>query len=116
VRSNNKPRRVFAALQASALAIATAIATAPATHADEHDDAFLLALKRNGVFAYGDPAAVVAGAHWACDQLAQGAEREHIIVWLGQHNGSNLGRPADVVFLREAALYYCPEYKTKAGW
>jgi Protein of unknown function (DUF732) len=74
MRANDKPRRVLVALQALAVAIGLAISTAPATHADQHDDAFLLALKRNGVVAFGDPGAVLAWAHLVCDQLAQGAE------------------------------------------
>lgn len=94
------------------MAIVVSISTAPAAHADEHDDAFMDALKRHGILPIGDPAGVVTWAHWACDQLAQGSPKEHIVVWLSQ----NAPNADNSVFLREAALYYCPELKNKAGW
>ena len=112
MRANNITQRALAALSAIAVAIALAISTAPAAHADEHDDAFLDALKRRGIVPIGDPAGVVTWAHWACDQLAQGAKKEHIVVWLSQ----NAPNADNAVFLREAALYYCPEHKRRAGW
>jgi Protein of unknown function (DUF732) len=65
----------------------------------------------------GDPAALVGWAHWTCDQLAQGAKREHINIWLRQFNFSPGGDGSlDTMFIREAALYYCPEHKNRAGW
>lgn len=84
----------------------------PAAHADEHDDAFMGALKSHGILPLGDPAGVVTWAHWACDQLAAGSPKEHVVVWLGQ----NAPQADNSVFLREASLYYCPELKAKAGW
>jgi Protein of unknown function (DUF732) len=109
---NSKTQRVFAALSAIAVAVGLATSTAPAAHADEHDDAFLAALKRHGIVPFGDPAGVVTMAHRACDQLAQGAKREQIVVWLSQ----NAPHADTAMFLREAALYYCPDYKVTAGW
>jgi Protein of unknown function (DUF732) len=114
--ANNNTQRALAALSAIAVAIGLAISTAPAAHADEHDDAFLLALKRNGIVPLGEPAALVTWAHWACDQLDQGAKKEHIVVWLRQYNFSNGSLDLEAMFLREAALYYCPEHKERAGW
>jgi len=65
----------------------------------------------------GDPAALVGWAHWTCDQLAQGAKREHINIWLRQFNFSPGGDGSlDTMLIREAALYYCPEHKNRAGW
>ena len=110
--NNSKTQRVLAALSAIAVAVGLAISTGPAAHADEHDDAFLDALKRHGIVPIGDPAGVVTWAHWACDQLAQGAKKEHIVVWLSQSHPN----ADNAVFLREAALYYCPEHKRRAGW
>jgi hypothetical protein len=107
--NNSKTQRVLSALSAIAVAIALAISTAPAAHADEHDDAFLDALKRHGIVPTADPAGVVGWAHWACDQLAQGAQKDHIVAWLGQLAAPNADNDA---FLRVAALYYCPEHKT----
>ena len=52
-------------------------------------------------------------AHWACDQLGQGAKKEHIVVWMSQYYPAlspDVGLNAE--FLRVAALYYCPEHKT----
>ena len=52
-------------------------------------------------------------AHWACDQLRQGAKKEHIVVWMSQYYpglSQDVGLNAES--LRVAALYYCPEYKT----
>jgi hypothetical protein len=95
-----------------AAAIVVCISTAPAAYADEHNDAFMDALKHHGILPMGDPAGVVTWAHWSCDQLAQGSPKEHIVVWLGQ----NAPHADNSVFLREAALYYCPELKNKAGW
>jgi hypothetical protein len=112
MRANNSTQRVLAALSTIAVAIALAISTVPAAHADEHDDAFLDALKRHhGIVPIGDPAGVVAWAHWACDQLAQGAKKEHIVVWLSQ----TAPHADNAEFLRLSALYYCPEYKNRAG-
>ena len=113
IRSRSKTQRVLAALSAIAVAVGLAISTAPAAHADEHDDRFLDALKRHGIVPAGDPAGVVTMAHWACDQLAQGAKKEHIAVWLSQYNPGGADHGA---FLRVAALYYCPEHKNRAGW
>ena len=103
-------RRAFAALTAGAIAVA--MAAAPTASADERDDAFMGALKRHGILPLGDPAGVVAWAHWACEQLSAGSPKEHVVVWLGQQapNADNS------VFLREASLYYCPDLKNKAGW
>lgn len=110
--NNSKTQRALAALSATAVAIGLAISTAAAVHADEHDDAFLDALKRHDILPLGDPAGVVAWAHWACDQLDQGAKKEHIVVWLSQYNPT----ADNATFLRTAALYYCPEHKNRAGW
>jgi hypothetical protein len=76
MRANNT-QRALAALSAIAVAIGLAISTAPAAHADEHDDAFLAALKRHDIVATGDPAALMYWAHWACDQLDRGKERPY---------------------------------------
>jgi uncharacterized protein DUF732 len=78
----------------------------------DFDGALVDALKRHDILAVGDPAEVVTWAHWACDQLRQGAPKEHVVAWLSQYqpNADNS------VFLREAALYYCQELKSKAGW
>jgi hypothetical protein len=112
MRANNKPRNALAALSALAVAIGLTISTMPTAHADDRDDRFLDALKREGIVAIGDTSGVLSWAHWACDNLAQGAKKEHIIVWLSQYNPT----ADNAVFLREASLYYCPEYKRKAGW
>ena len=115
---DHNSRRVLAALSAIPVAIALAVSAAPAAHADEHDDAFLFALKRNGIVPAGDPAALVGWAHWTCDQLDQGAKKEHIVAWLGQYKFSNGGNHGALegTFIREAALYYCPQNKERAGW
>ena len=117
MRANNT-QRALAALSAIAVAIGLAISTAPAAHADEHDTAFLLALKRHGIVPAGDPAALVTWAHWTCDQLDQGAKSEHIVAWLMQFKFSPNSAHGNLegMFLREAALYYCPEHKQRAGW
>jgi hypothetical protein len=99
-------------MMAISCAIAVAISVASTAHADEHDDAFMDALKRHGILPLGDPAGVVTWAHWACDQLAAGSPKEHVVVWLGQ----NAPQADNSAFLREASLYYCPELKAKAGW
>jgi hypothetical protein len=113
VRSNkSKTRQALPALTAAAVAIAMSVSTATTAHADEHDDAFVEALQRHGILPLGDPAGMVTWAHWACDQLANGSPKEHVVVWLGQ----NAPQADNSVFLREASLYYCPELKNKAGW
>ena len=111
-------RRTLAALTAIPVAIALAVATVPTAHADEHDDAFLHALKRNGVVPTGDPAALVEWAHWTCDELDQGAKKEHIVAWLGQYHFSTGGGfgAVEATFIREAALYYCPNNEDRGGW
>ena len=109
---NSKPRQALAALTAIAAAISVLISAVPVAHADEHDDAFIGALKRRGIVPIGDPAGVVTWAHWACDQLAAGSPKEHVVVWLGQ----NAPQADNSVFLREASLYYCPDLKNQAGW
>jgi len=113
-----RSRRALAALAATPVAIGLAMATVPAAHADDHDDDFLLALKHNGIVATGDPGALVEWAHWTCDQLDQGAKKEHIVAWLGQYHFSSGGDFGSLegTFIREAALYYCPQNKQKAGW
>ena len=63
------------------MAVPVAITTAPAAHADENDDAFLLALFRHGIRPTGDPAGLVYWAHWTCDQLNQGAKDD--MFWHG---------------------------------
>ena len=103
-------RTVLTAL--SAMAIAVTISGVPQAHADEHDDAFVDAMKRHGIVPIGDPAGMVTWAHWTCDQLAAGSPKEHIFVWLGQH----APQADNAVFIRESALYYCPEFKNRAGW
>ena len=116
MRANNT-QRALAARSAIAVAIGLAISRAPAAHADEHDDAFLAALKRHDIVATGDPAALLYWAHWACDQLDQGAKKDHIVVWMSQYQpglSPSIGLNAE--FLRVAALYYCPEHKNGAGW
>jgi hypothetical protein len=115
--NNSKTQRVLAALSAIAVAIGLAISTAPAALADERDDRFLDALKRHEIVPTGDPAVLLHWAHWACDQLGQGAKKEHIVVWMGQYSpglSPDIGLNAE--FLRVAALYYCPEHKNRAGW
>jgi len=113
MRANNNTQPALAALSAIAVAIALVISPAPTAHADEHDDAFIRALKSDGIVPTGDPAGVVAWAHWACDQLNQGANKEHVVAWLSQSNPN----AANGTFLRKAALYYCPEHNNKlAGW
>jgi hypothetical protein len=83
VRANDSnTERVLAALSAIMVAIALAISTAPA---DERDDRFLDALKRHDIVTTGVPAAQMYWAHWACDQLGQGAKKEHIVVWMSQY-------------------------------
>ena len=62
-----------------AVAIALVISPAPTAHADEHDDAFIRALKSDGTVPTGDPAGVVAWALWACDQLNQGANKQYVV-------------------------------------
>jgi hypothetical protein len=106
---HSKTRSAVATLIAIA---ATAVMSMPTAHADEHDDAFVGALKSHGILPLGDPAGMVGWAHWSCDQLAAGSPKEHIVVWLGQ----TAPQADNSVFLREAALYYCPELKNKAGW
>jgi hypothetical protein len=113
MRANNNTQRALAALSAIAASIALVISTAPTAHADEHDDAFIRALRSDGIVSRGDPAAVVAWAHWACDQLNQGANKEYVVAWLSQYNPN----APNGTFLRKAALYYCPEHNNKlAGW
>jgi Protein of unknown function (DUF732) len=114
----NNTQRMLAALSAIALAIGLGISAAPAAHGDENDDAFLLALKRHGIVPADDPGALVTWAHWACDQLGQGAKKEHVVAWLMQFHFSDSGAHGALegMFLREAALYYCPEHKESAGW
>jgi hypothetical protein len=100
-------------LSAIAVAVGLAISAVPAAHADEHDDAFIHALKRDGIVPTRDPAEVVGWAHWACDQLNQGANKYDVVAWLSQYNPY----VANDTFLRKAALYYCPEHNNKlAGW
>ena len=115
MRANkSKTQRVLAALSAIAMAVGLASWTVPAAHADEHDDAFIHALERDGIVPVGDPAGVVAMAHWACDQLNQGANKQHVVAWLSQYNPNGANH---ATFLRKAALYYCPEHNNKlAGW
>jgi hypothetical protein len=111
--NNSRTQRVLAALSAIAVAVGLAISTAPAAHADEHDDAFIHALERDGIVPTRDPAEVVGWAHWACDQLNQGANKQNVVAWLSQYNPD----VANDTFLRKAALYYCPEHNKKlAGW
>jgi Protein of unknown function (DUF732) len=115
--NNSKAQRALAALSALAVAVALAISTAPGAVGDEHDDRFLDALKRHGIVPAGDPGALLFWAHWGCDQLGQGAKKEHIATWMGQYSpglSPDIGLNAE--FLRVAALYYCPEHKRKAGW
>jgi uncharacterized protein DUF732 len=102
-------RQAFSVLMAMAVAASASVVQA---RADEHDDAFVDALKRHGIVPMGDPAGVVEWAHWACDQLAAGSPKEHIVVWLAQHSPD----ADNSAFLRTAALYYCPDLKRKAGW
>ena len=98
--NNSKTQRVLAALSVIA-------------HADEHDDAFIHALERDGIVPTGDPAGVVAWAHWARDQLNQGANKYNVVAWLSQYNPN----AATDTFLRKPALYYCPQHNNKlAGW
>jgi uncharacterized protein DUF732 len=87
--NNSKTQRVLAALSVIA-------------HADEHDDAFIHALERDGIVPTGDPAGVVAWAHWACDQLNQGANKYNVVAWLSQYNPN----AATDTFLRKPALYW----------
>src|ERR1700754_4912621 len=100
-------RRAVKVFSALAVAVGLAVSAAPAAHADEHDDAFLTALKRQGILPLGDPTGPVTWAHWACDQLDQGADPYHVVAWLGQYN--NTEDPAfdasDAKFLREATIY-----------
>ncbi len=106
-------RRALRVLSALAVAIGLVVSAAPAAYADEHDDAFLKALKRQDILPLGDPTGPVTWAHWACDQLDQGADPYHVVAWLGQYN--NTEDPAfdasDAMFLREATIYYCPAHK-----
>ena len=79
----------------------------------EHDDAFIRALRSDGIVPTGDPAGVVAWAHWACGQLNQGANKQYVVAWLSQSDPN----AANGTFLRKAALYYCPQHNNKlAGW
>jgi hypothetical protein len=109
---SSKARRALVALTALASATVVSVSVASPAHADEHDDAFMDALKRHGILPLGDPAGVVIWARWSCDQLAAGSPKEHVVVWLGQ----NAPQADNSVFLREASLYYCPELKARARW
>jgi hypothetical protein len=111
--NKSKTQRVLAALSVIAMAVGLATWTVPTAHADEHDDAFIHALERDGIIPTRDPAEVVGWAHWACDQLNQGANKQNVVAWLSQYNPY----VANDTFLRKAALYYCPEHNNKlAGW
>ena len=85
--------------------------------ADRHDDDFVLALKQHGIVAVGDPAGMIGWAHWACDQLAQGASAQNVVVWLDGYNPVGKGDFAatDALFLRTATVYYCPAYRDAAA-
>jgi Protein of unknown function (DUF732) len=104
-------------LVAIAAAVGLGLATAPSAYADEHDDAFLLELKHQDILVTGDPAGAVEWAHWACDQLNQGAEPQHVVQWLiGYNPAKNMDFGAtDAQFLRVATIYYCPAYRDAAS-
>jgi len=110
--NNSKTQRVLAALSVIAMAVGLATWTVNTAHADEHDDAFIHALERDGIVPTGDPAGVVAWAHWARDQLNQGANKYNVVAWLSQYNPN----AATDTFLRKPALYYCPQHNKLAGW
>jgi uncharacterized protein DUF732 len=104
------------ALAALAMTVALVVPAAPAAHADDHDDAFLLALKRDGIVPVLDPASMIDWAHWACDQLDKGAQKEHIVVWMAEyHPPFSPDVELNAVFVKKAGLYYCPGNKQKAG-
>jgi hypothetical protein len=98
--------------------VGTAAITAPPVHADGNDDAFLHALKLNGIVPISNDAAgkqnVVSWAHWVCDQLSQGTDRHIVIQWLEHY------LPGDddlhAAFAREAVFYYCPANQSPFGW
>jgi len=114
---NRTPAFMSAFISALVIAVGLAVLAAPVASADEHDDAFLAALKRDGIVPTSNPSALVSWAHWACDQLNQGAKSEHIVTWMTQYYPPlSLDFYANSIFLRKAALYYCPENKYKAGW
>ena len=119
MRANNNAQRALAALSAIAVAVGLAISTAPAAHADENDDAFLLALFRHGIRPTGDPAGLVYWAHWTCDQLNQGAKDENVLAWLGQYHviaDPRMFGDSTSVFVHEATHYYCPAHQDRFGW
>jgi hypothetical protein len=110
-------RTAFGLLSALAVAAGAAISAAPVASADQHDDDFVLALKQHGVVAVGDPAGMIGWAHWACDQLSQGAQAQHVVQWLDGYNKASAGDfgSTDAVFLRTATIYYCPAYRDAAS-
>jgi len=101
-----------------ATVMSVAMMSAPPALADSNDDAFLKALKADGIFPVSDdPAgrkAVVGWAHWVCDQLGRGTDHHVIVQWLEQYLP---GGPAlHATFAREAAFYYCPADQPRFGW
>ena len=117
--ASSNTQRALAALSAMAMAAGLTVTTLPAAHADENDDAFVLALKRHDIRPTGDPTGVVYWAHWTCDQLNQGAKDEHVLAWLGQYHVITDPRmlgDSTSVFVHEATHYYCPAHQDRFGW
>ena len=73
MRANkSKIQRVLTALSVIAMAVGLATWTVPTAHADEHDDAFIHALERDGIVPTRDPAEVVGWGKPAPDGVGRG--------------------------------------------
>ncbi|MEE6178417.1 DUF732 domain-containing protein [Mycobacterium sp. 050134] len=97
-------------LGAGALAVAGLLgplAAAPSAHADGTDDAFITALRNDGIEHESKQAAVSAG-HLVCHQLDMGKTQEQIATDVMNSSGIDGDHAGYFVAIAERA--YCPQY------
>jgi Protein of unknown function (DUF732) len=92
------------------LAVATAIMLSSViAHADSEDDAFLRALREQGLTAQGGGQTMIKIGHMVCD-LRRDGYSENAAIGMAKLNGNSFSDQDAKVLVTSAEAAYCPEY------
>ena len=111
VRSPRSVRSLLAGLVLVVALLSLAGVATPTAHADAVDDAFLAAIKSEGI-DFASPQAAITAGHEVCDELDHGRRKSDIASDLmdnttldGYHAGS---------FVGASVVAYCPRHHSSA--
>ncbi|MGD1208361.1 DUF732 domain-containing protein [Mycobacterium seoulense] len=107
----NAHLRNRAAIGAVALAGSAVLFAAPAS-ADQHDDAFIAEIQRNGV-VFTDRGAAIAAGHNMCAGLDKGKTPTSLV--LNVVRATDLSAHEAAFLLGAAVASYCPQHRAAVG-